>query len=354
MNRNRWLLVAGLAVLLVGGILVVYYLLNRPMSQALTLTTPTAEATQELVQQSPDETPSTKEESPTAVATAPEPTPTTALEEVSTICGNTGTMRMLVIGLTLPTDVEVLGADAIRLVTLDFDQPSATIMSMPARLWVKTPTLLDQGVEESELAAVYFLAYEGKKLSSERLRHQLATQAVAQTIIDNFGFVPDHYLVVDERTFVEAVDTLGGIEIDLPEAVDGTSEEYGTYPAGKQRLDGLRALNFARLFHPSGLEAYDTWGNMGRQKLIVQAILAETMKPQNFTKIPALADDLLRGLVTDLSIKQALDVACMVEAVGQSTQILGLSEEMATWDDNWRLVPDLDAIRQLVQDMSSN
>ena len=115
MNRNRWLLLAGLAVLLVGGILVVYYLFNRPMSQ---------------------------------------PIPTTALEEVSTNCGNTGTMRMLVIGLTLPTDVEVLGADAIRLVTLDFDQPSATIMSMPARLWVKTPTLLDQGVEESELAAV--------------------------------------------------------------------------------------------------------------------------------------------------------------------------------------------------------
>jgi LCP family protein required for cell wall assembly len=263
-------------------------------------------------------------------------------------------MRLLVIGLTLPTDGEVLGADAIRLVTLDFDQPSATIMAIPALLWVKTPTLVGLGVAETQLAAVYTQAYENKKLSSERLRHQLATQALAQTIVDNFGFVPDHYLTVDERTFVEAVDTLGGIQITLPEAVDGTSEEYGIYTAGGQTLDGMRTLNFARLFHPDGVEDLDTWGNMLRQKLVVQAILAEALKPKNFTKIPALADDLMRGVVTDLSLKQTLDLVCMVEKVGQNTQTLGVSEEMVTLDDSGLMIPDLEAIKQLIAPMAGS
>jgi anionic cell wall polymer biosynthesis LytR-Cps2A-Psr (LCP) family protein len=182
----------------------------------------------------------------------------------------------------------------------------------------------------------------------------VATQAVAQTIVDNFGFVPDHYITVDERAFIESVDTLGGIEINLPEAVDGASEEYGIYPAGQQILDGMRTLNFARLFHPDGVEDLDTWGNMARQKMVVQAILAEALKPQNFTKIPALADGLMRGVVTDLSLKQTLDLVCMVEKVGQNTQTLGVSEEMVTLDDSGRMIPDLEAIKQLIGPMNDS
>ena len=96
------------------------------------------------------------------------------------------------------------------------------------------------------------------------------------------------------------------------------------------------------------------YGNMARQKLVVQAILAETLKPQNFTKIPALADDLLRGVFTDLSLKQTLDLACMVEKVGGSTQSLGVSEEMVTQDDEGRMIPDLEAIKQLILSMNSS
>jgi len=350
MNRKRWWLLAGLAVLLLGGGYVVYYLVNRPMSQALTLETPT----QEMVLPASTQTPIPEEKEPTAVAAIPEPTQTTAPTDLPAICGNTGSMRLLVIGLTLPTDGEVLGADAIRLVTLDFDQPSATIMALPALLWVDTPALAEFGVEETYLTAVYMEAYENRKVTSQRYRHQLATQALAQTIVDNFGFVPDHYLTVDERTFVESVDTLGGIEISLPEAVDGSSEEYGIYPAGQQILDGISTLNFARLFHPDGVEEFDTWGNMARQKLVVQAILAETMKPKNFTKIPALADDLLRGVFTDLSLKQTLDLVCMVEKVGQNTQTLGVSEEMVTVDDSGRMIPDVEAIKQLIELMADS
>ena len=196
-------------------------------------------------------------------------------------------MRLLVIGLTLPIGGEVMGADAIRLVTIDFDQPSATILAMPAVLWVPTPTLVDLGLDETYLTNVYKEIYSQTESNSERFRHLIATQAMAQTILDNFGFAPDHYLTVDERAFIKSVDILGGIQIDLPEAVDGTEEGYGLYPAGVQTMDGMRALNFARLFHPGGVTDWDLWGNLARQNLVVKSIIRSALKPQNWIKIPA-------------------------------------------------------------------
>jgi LCP family protein required for cell wall assembly len=221
-------------------------------------------------------------------------------------------------------------------------------------LWVDTPVLADLEIEEVPLSAVYAEAYGRVNSASERFRTQVATQALAQTILDNFGFVPDHYITVDEEAFVEYVDLLGGIEVDLPEAVDGTSEGYGYYQAGVQLLDGTRTLNFARLYHPSGMDEFDLWGNQERQNLVVRGILAATLKPQNWTKVPALMNEVLGAVVTDLSLQQTLDLACMAEKVGDSTRMLEVSEEMVSMDESRRLIPDVEAIKELIAQMGSS
>jgi LCP family protein required for cell wall assembly len=281
----------------------------------------------------------------------PDPTRTTPPIEIAKVCGNTGSMRLLVIGLTTPTDTEILGADAIRLVTIDFDQSSATIMTLPALLWVDTPTLAEFGVEQTQLNLVYNTAFSAAKGNPKKARDQKATQAMAQTIIDNFGFVPDHYITVDEGSFVKYVDALGGIEINLPQAVDGTSEDYGVYPAGPQLLDGRRALNFARLFHPGGVTDLDIWGNLERQNLVVKGILAATLKPQNWTKLPSLLKEVNQAIVTDLSVTQTLDLACMAGKVGENARMLAIGEDMVKVDGLGRMIPNVEAIRRFIAQM---
>jgi LCP family protein required for cell wall assembly len=260
-------------------------------------------------------------------------------------------MRLLVIGLTLPIGGEVMGADAIRLVTIDFDHASATILAMPAVLWVPTPVLSDLGLDENYLTNVYEEVYSQTESNSERFRHLIATQAMAQTILDNFGFAADHYLTVDERAFIKSVDILGGIQIDLPQAVDGSEEGYGFYPEGVQTLDGMRALNFARLFHPSGVTDWDFWGNLQRQNLVVKSIFHSALKPKNWTKIPSLVQEVKGAVYTDLSINQALDLACMVEAVDENTRMVVVDETMIQRDSSGRMIPDLSAIQGLISGM---
>ena len=97
------------------------------------------------------------------------------------------------------------------------------------------------------------------------------------------------------------MNALGGVEIDLPRAVDGSSEGYGVYPAGQQLLSGMQALNFARLFHPGGVHNQDVWGNLERQNLVVRGILAATLKPGNWIKIPDLVEAAHDAVITDLS-----------------------------------------------------
>jgi anionic cell wall polymer biosynthesis LytR-Cps2A-Psr (LCP) family protein len=354
MNRTRWILFVVLAAVLIGGGYGVLAWLNNPMGQTLILQTPIQSSAQTAVQSISTQTSIGVENTPDANTAMPVATQTLPPTEANMVCGNTGSTRLLVIGLTTPTEDDLLAADAIRLVTIDYDQPSATIMTMPASLWVDTPVLADIGVEQIQLAMVYNRAYSAATGYPEKVRSQKATQAIAQTIVDNFGFVPDHYITVDEGAFVKYVNALGGIEINLPEAVDGTSEGYGIYPAGPQLLTGMRALNFSRLFRPGGANDLDVWGNLERQNMVVKGILAATLKPQNWTKIPSLMNEVQQAVITDLSLNQTLNLACMADLVGESARMLAVGEDMVTVDGLGRMIPDAEAIKRLMAVMDGS
>ncbi len=352
MKRTQWLVYVGLAVLLIGSGYGIFTWMNKPMGEALALQTPIQEEILTTEIQPTSAQPTAIVENATAVVpTAPAATPTAQPTEMAGNCGNTGRMQLLVIGLTSPTEGEAIGADAIRLVTVDFDQPSISVLTLPALLWLDTPVLADFDQQQYWLTAVYTVAYDAAEGDIEPIRARKATHAVAQTIVDNFGYIPDHYITFDDGVFVRYIDQLGGIEVDLPEAVDGTVEGYGIYPAGLQLLDGKSTLNFARLFRPNGISGHDVWGNLKRQNMIVKAMIIETAKPQNWTKIPGLLDEVHRSVITDLSLNQTIDLACMVQEVGESTQMLAVSDDMAKLDRFGRMVPDAEAIKALIAEM---
>lgn len=356
-KRARWILVFGLAALLIGGRYGVITWANHPLGQELTLQTPGRVTPTDSVQSNPIQATATTislEEKTEVITTIPRATQTTTPAKAAKICGNTGRMRLLVMGLTTPTKEEVLGADAIRLVSIDFDKASATILSLPALLWVDSHALDDPGVNQNPLTMVFTKAYMAAKDDPDQVRKQKATQALAQSIIDNFGYVPDHYIAVEDHVFVRLVDTLGGVEVTLPKAVDGTSEKYGIYPAGMQLLDGKRALNFARLFHPNGMTQWDVWGNQERQNIIVKAILAAVLKPQNWTKIPTLMNDVHQSVSTDLSLSQTFSLACMAQKVGKNARMVAVAENMVKMDSEGRMIADPKAIRNLVADLDKN
>lgn len=268
-------------------------------------------------------------------------------------CGGSGQLALFSLGQASPIEAGLFGADALRLIVVDYDSPGVSILAVPVWLWVDASVLKDPQAPFTSLNLVYQKAYEAAGPGNPpEVRTQKATQALAQAVLDNFGFVPDRYLAVLEEPFVEMVDMLGGIELDLPAAVDGTSEGYGIYPAGPQHLNGLQTLNFTRMLLPGGITTPDIWGRFARQNLVLHAMLEESLKPENWTKLPDLAKESRKAVVTDLSVNQVTSLACMLEVVGDQATLLEVAPEMVSYDDLGHMIPDMEAIQALVAQLT--
>lgn len=123
--------------------------------------------------------------------------------------------------------------------------------------------------------------------------------SLAEVIRYNFGVTPQHYAVVNFQTVVDFIDAIGGIEVDLPQAVSDPNPSLGSFPAGKQTLSGDRALALMRI-----RTNYSDAFRVSNQTLVMKAILNKLTQPASLVKIPSLLEQFQEGFLTDLSIEQ--------------------------------------------------
>ncbi len=139
------------------------------------------------------------------------------------------------------------------------------------------------------------------------------------TVQQNTGLRIDHYVVIDFEGYTGMVDALGGIEIDIPEAVDAPKADNLVLEAGPQTLTGHQALSLVRARKGIGwgLEMGSDLKRIERQQAVLDAT-AETVFKQNIltdlnkltqfatagmsslTMNPQLSDNMI-GLATSMS-----------------------------------------------------
>jgi LCP family protein required for cell wall assembly len=263
-------------------------------------------------------------------------------------CGESGTMALLVSGLAMPEWRPVHGVGAVRLVKVDFDQKAVGVLNVPRALFVKNTNLAE--AQDTALTVVYRMARDAAKGNNPDEINRKATQDMAQVLVDDFGYAPDHYLTVDPARFVELVDTLGGIDVTLSAEVDGTADELGVFTAGAQHLDGARALDLLRIIHPVGVSNPSVWQKFERQRVVTLGLLAAMLKPANWDKLPEAAKDARQMVVTDLSVNQALDLLCMVQEAKDATTFQDVPSTMVQQisDEEVRMV-DEGAVGELIR-----
>ncbi len=313
-----------LVVLLLTGAMFVLSLMKHPMGVSLALDDP------------PDQSPAENARQPATPAFQSEKT-----------CGNTGTMSIIVVGQGLVENSRFYRSGALRLVVVNFNRPGVSILSMPSELWVDAKALKDPATPFEMLDLIYHKAFLNSGKAPEDVAHVKGTQALAQAVVDNFAFVPDHYVTILQQPFIELVDILGGIDVDLPEAIDTGRDDFD-FPAGPQHLDGTRALNLARVDAPAG---YNAWARFERQDILLQGLLEAAMRPENWANAPELVKQARKAVLTDLSVDQAMDLKCMLAEVGSQRVMLQVEEDMVTIDDQGHWNPDFQAIQALIQGM---
>ena len=223
---------------------------------------------------------------------------------VEPVCGAPPTMSILISGVASQRYTYGL-ADAIRLVRIDFQTQTISVLALPRDLWVEIPELEGHGISVGKLNQAYFYGtpgmgyYDGSGFGSGLL---------AFTLQENYGVWIDHYLAVNLNSFVQIINTIGGIDVflgsDVYRRVKGQPELF--LKAGSHHLNGKEAEILAR----QRIEIGD-FGRINNQTVILKGIAAKMLTPSGIKLIPDLVDQLKENVLTDLNPDQISQLVCL-------------------------------------------
>lgn len=189
--------------------------------------------------------------------------------------------------------------DTVILASIDPIQKEAALVSVPRDLYVPV-----SGQGSMKLNAVYAAGKSASLSKSRKQNNDARKQAeeagyklMEETVEKTLG-VPVHYrTIIDFQGFKQAVDTVGGVDINAPTAVKETMRIDGkTYnldiKPGQQKMDGFKALAYARSRYTSARGDFD---RSERQRLILIALKEKVTSAGTYSnpvKIAGLLDNL--------------------------------------------------------------
>lgn len=127
-----------------------------------------------------------------------------------------------------------------------------------------------------------------------------AAACTINTVQENTGLTIDHFIVVDFAGFKNLVDSLGGIDIDIPEDMYSKKAKGLTLKAGQQTLDGTTALQLVRARTGTGwgLEIGSDLKRIERQQAVLTATIETALSKNLITDLPKLTAFVSSGLAS--------------------------------------------------------
>lgn len=195
-----------------------------------------------------------------------------------------GQLTVLMMGSDRRENWSTSRSDTLMVAFVDLDQDEVRLLSIPRDTYITIPT----SGEETKVNAAY--AYGGVDL-------------VKQTLASNFDIDVDYYLDVDFQGFVDVIDTLGGITVNVPMDMHYSAEGIDL-KAGVQKLDGDEALQFVR-FRSDG---QGDLGRVDRQQAFLVVLKEELFSAGALLKIPDISSAVMKHMDTDFTGTQMLQI----------------------------------------------
>lgn len=234
-----------------------------------------------------------------------------------------GRTTILLLGIDQRPDQRVSGGDPGRsdtlvLVTIDPGRPRAAILSLPRDLLVPIP---GHGRERINAAYTFgeYADGDGPRLA-------------ARTVGELLGIPVDHYAAIDMAGLRKLIDAVGGVKVEVPVPLRDNAfptDDYGVttieIPAGRQVLNGERALWYARTRHQD-----NDFNRERRQQQVLLALRERILQAEVLPRLPALLPDLLATVRTDLGPAEILQLASLARQFdAEHTERLAIDEVLA-------------------------
>lgn len=256
-------------------------------------------------------------------------------------------VTILVLGIDQPCEHvdEPFRSDTMMLVTIDPLSKTAGMLSIPRDLWVPIP-----GFGSGRINTAF--------RNGEMNDYPGGGPALAmETVEYNLGVHVHHYVTINYDGFIEAVDLIGGIDVDVPEDIrdpDYPDRCYGYDPfylsQGQHHLDGATALKYARTRATFGVD----FDRAGRQQQVVLAGLDRVME-QNVSllaRAPELWSAFEENVATSMTYQEAIGLGMLVmeiprESFRQAVIDYNYVQDYTAPDNARVLIPIRERIREL-------
>jgi LCP family protein required for cell wall assembly len=255
------------------------------------------------------------------VTQPPAPTPTATPVPV---WAQDGRLNLLLVGSDAGPGRWLARMDSITVLSVDIASGKAALFS----LWRYTGNVplppesagaFPDGRFPGWLNALYVYAIDHpKQFPGGDARGFRATAGAVQELI---GQPLDGAIVVNLNGFVDLIDAIGGLWIDIPFPVsdphyalpDGSGYIELNFHTGCQKLNGERALEYARTRHQDS-----DWQRMRRQQRVITALGRQLDPIALLPKVPKLLDVAGSNLWTTIQPDEITDLAALAARVDRS------------------------------------
>ena len=184
--------------------------------------------------------------------------------------------------------------------------------------------------------------------------------ALARATVASFiGHPIDYYVRMNFEGFRQIIDQMGGIDIDVPKAINDPLYPDNNYgydpfyiPAGHIHMDGTLALKYARTRHEDS-----DYGRARRQQQVVLAVKQKLTQPGQLAlllpRLPGLMVTLAKSVQTDMPLDKLLSLADELNHADFAKPVqvvvddkMGFNSSDATW--GFVLVPDMPKVKLAV------
>lgn len=264
----------------------------------------------------PEGGPSSAPTGPVTEPPAPTPTPVPVPAWAAD-----GRLNLLLVGSDAGPGRWLARMDSISIVSVDIASGRAAVFS----LWRYTANVplppesagaFENGRFPGYLNALYVYAMgHEEQFPGGDARGFRATAGAIQELI---GQRLDGAIAVNLNGFVDLVDAVGGLWINIPFGVqdpkyalpDGSGYKVVSFDSGCQKLSGERALEYARTRHQDS-----DWGRMRRQQRVIVALARQLDPIALLPKVPDLLDIASDNLWTTIEPIEIADLAVLAAKV---------------------------------------
>lgn len=210
-------------------------------------------------------------------------------------------VSILLVGADQRPDEVKYNTDSLILASIDPDTKRISLLSIPRDTRVGLP-----GHGEVKINAVAALT---DLPTLQKTVEELTDVPIAGYIQTNF------------QGFKKIIDTLGGVTVDVEKDMyfntGDTEDGIINLHKGVQRLDGAKALQYARFRH----DALADISRTARQQVVLKAVAKEMFQLSTIPKLPILIPQLTQAVHTNLSAKDIFTLSKV--AVGfQSSNVI--------------------------------